>query len=138
MEKSEFRTQFGEKKTYLEYVKNLHWVGGFFDGEGCIYYNPSCVKCTVKGKKYSYPEVQVIVSQSGDSGRILMEMFQAEYGFGKITSSHGSKLTKKTPYMTRMSGKKALLFLQKIEPFLLLKQDKAREVIENTWEHFFE
>jgi hypothetical protein len=36
-----------------------------------------------------------------------------------------------------MSGKKALLFLQKIEPYLLLKQDKAREVINNTWEHYF-
>ena len=135
---SEFKTAFGEKRTFLEYVKDLSWVGGFFDGEGCIYYNPSVVKCTIKGKKYSYPEVQVIVAQSGDAGKVLLECFQAEYGFGKITTAHGSHLTKKTPYLCRMSGKKALLFLKKIEPFLLLKQDKARQVITDTWEHYFE
>ena len=134
----EFRTQFGEKRTYLDYVKDLSWVGGFFDGEGCIYYKELAVKNTVNGKQYSYPEVQVIVAQSGEEGKTLLEMFQVEYGFGKITSNHGSKLTKKTPYMTRMSGKKALLFLKKIEPYLLLKQDKARLVINEQWEHFFD
>ena len=135
---NEFNTQFGEKKPYMDYVKNLNWVGGFFDGEGCIYYNPSCVKCTVKGKQYSYPEVQVVIGQSGDEGRTLLECFQAEYGFMKISTSHGSSLTKKTPYLTRMSGKKALLFIQKLEPYLLLKQEKARLVIDATWSHYFE
>lgn len=131
MEKSEFRNQFGEC------VKNLDWVAGFFDGEGCIYYNPSRVQNTVKGKSYSYPAVQVILAQSGDNGKLLLEAFQKEYGFGKITSGHGSVLTKQTPYLTRMSGKKALLFIKIIEPHLRLKQEKARNVMAAAWEHFF-
>lgn len=134
---TKFRTQFGERKAYLDYVQNLDWVAGFFDGEGCIYYHPDTVKSTIKGKQYSYPAVQVILAQSGDEGKLLLELFQAQYGFGKITSKHGSSLTKKTPYMTRLSGKKALLFLQKLEPYLLLKQDKARMVLSETWGYYF-
>ena len=118
-------------------IKNLDWVGGFFDGEGCIYINPLCVKSTVKGKSYSYPEIQVIVAQSGDLGKELMLAFQQEYGFGKITSTHGSSLTKKTPYMTRMSGKKAISFLEKLEPHLIIKKQKAQEAIKLGREHFF-
>lgn len=126
-----FRTSFGEK------VKNLDWLAGFFDGEGCIYYNPTLVRATIKGKQYLSPTIQVIIGQSGEDGKSLLEALQLEYGFGKITNSHGSILTKKIPHSTRMSGKKALAFLRLLSPRLLLKRSQAELVLVEQWEHFF-
>ena len=128
---SEFRNSFAER------VANLNWVAGFFDGEGCIYYHPDRVKATVNGTEYRSPEIQVIVGQSGEDGKLLMEAFQQVYGFGKITMGHGSELTKKIPYMCRLSGKKAITFLEYIEPYLVLKQEKAQMVIAKGLEHFY-
>ena len=126
MQVNRFKTQFAEK------VKNLDWLGGFFDGEGCIYFTD-----TAKAyKEKVYPEVQVIFAQSGLLGYELMLALQAEYGTGKITSNHGSSLTKEIPYMTRISGKKAIKFLKVISPFLLLKQQKAEWVI-NYMENYY-
>lgn len=129
--KSIFRNSFAEN------VSNLSWTGGFFDGEGCIYYHPDRVKATVKGVEYRSPEIQVIVGQSGPDGKKLMEAFQEVFGFGKITTGHGSSLTKKVPYMCRLSGKKAISFLQIIEPHLVLKREKAQMVIAVGLEHFY-
>ena len=118
-----FKTSFAEK------VINLDWLGGFFDGEGCIFFKPLRKKKTWKGIEYYYPDLQVIIGQSGELGLQLCKELQVVYGFGKISSTHGSKLTKKTPYMTRLSGKKAFKFLIRLEPYLIIKQQKAKEVI---------
>lgn len=126
MQVNRFKTSFAEK------VKNLDWLGGFFDGEGCIYFTET----SRKYKETVYPEVQVILAQSGVVGYELMRALQNEYGFGKITSSHGSELTKQIPYMTRLSGKKALVFLKTLHPYLLIKQQKAEEVI-TYMEHYY-
>ena len=130
-QKSEFRNSFAER------VSNLDWVAGFFDGEGCIYYKADRVRSTVKGVQYRSPDIQVVIGQSGEQGKNLLEEFQKIYGFGKISNSHGSTLTKKTPYLCRLSGKKAINFLEKIEPALLLKKQKAQEVISLGKEHFY-
>lgn len=117
MEHNRFKNSFAD----------LKWFAGFFDGEGCIYCKDRIRK--VKDKEYTYPDLQVIVGQSGDIGKELCEFLQGEFGFGKITSCHGGVLTKKIPYMTRLSGRKAYHFLLDLEPFLVLKKDKAKEAI---------
>lgn len=122
MQHSRFKNSFSEK------VKNLDWLAGFFDGECCIYFTEKS-KCRVQDKDYSYPEVQVIFAQSGDRGFELMSAIKEVYNTGKITTTHGSKLTKQIPYMTRLSGKKAIAFLKLIESHLVLKQEKAQQVI---------
>lgn len=124
------------QKEFREKVKNLDWLAGFFDGEGCIYIKEDTVKNTVKGKQYKYPEIQVIFAQSGDIGLALMQAIQEEYSFGKITSKHGSLLTKQVPYMTRTSGKKAVKFLKLLEPHLVVKQNKAQQAIKLGETHF--
>lgn len=120
-----------------ERVSNLDWVAGFFDGEGCIYFHPDRIKATIKGVQYRSPEIQVVIGQSGERGKRLLEVFQELYGFGKLSTGHGSEFTKQIPYMCRLSGKKAISFLQKIEPYLLLKQEKAQMVIAKGLEHFY-
>lgn len=117
------------KNSFAEAVKNKQWLAGFFDGEGCIYFKEDRVRATFKGKEYRAPDIQVILGQSGSSGKLLLEALQQEYGFGKISTAHGSEFTKKIPYMARLSGRKAIQFLKQIEPFLLLKKEKAVEVI---------
>lgn len=116
------------KNSFSERVTNLDWLAGFFDGECCIYFTEKS-KCRVNNKNYSYPEVQIIFAQSGERGFELMSAIKETYNTGKITSTHGSKLTKQTPYMTRISGRKAVNFLKLIEPHLVLKQEKAQQVI---------
>ena len=113
------------KNSFAERVKNLDWLAGFFDGECCIYFTET----SRKYKDKYYPEVQVIFAQSGERGFELMKAIKEEYNTGKITSTHGSNLTKQTPYMTRISGKKALNFLKLIEPHLVIKQEKAQQII---------
>lgn len=114
------------KNSFAERVKNLDWLAGFFDGECCIYFNEK----TKRYKEKYYPEVQVIFAQSGDRGFELIKAIKEEYGTGKITTTHGSSITKQTPYMTRFSGAKAIKFLKLIEPHLVIKQEKAQQVIE--------
>jgi len=126
------------RNSFAENVKNLDWLAGFFDGEGCIYLKEDRVRSTIKGKEYHSPDIQVIVAQSGEQGLELMEAIQSEYNFGKITTAHGSSFTKKTPYMARTTGKNAIKFLKLITPHLVLKKNKALEAISLGEKHFGE
>lgn len=115
MEQQRFKNSFAE---------NLIWLAGFIDGDGCIYCKPR-----IHNNKYKYIELQIIVGQSGAMGLKLCEELQYFYGFGKITSYHGSTITKQKAYLTRLQGKKALMFLKKIVPYLYIKKQQAEEAI---------
>ena len=57
------------KNSFAERVRNLDWLGGFFDGECCIYFNEK----TRQYKERYYPEVQIIFAQSGELGFELIK-----------------------------------------------------------------
>lgn len=98
------------------------YLAGFFDGEGCIYLGTT----TASGTSKKYPHLIVTLSQSGDGGKTLLLNIQNHYG-GRFSKSKKYKDSHKDAYQLRWTGKKAILFLDQIPPFLVIKKEKARQ-----------
>ena len=94
------------------------WLGGFFDGEGCI--------SIPEGKKPTgYPlyyglEVQI----SGNFKEVLEEIHQ-QFG-GSLTPCSDSEFY----WRLCLSANKALKFLETIEPFVRLKWEEVKNGID--------
>lgn len=112
------------------------WFGGFFDGEGCIYFKE---RRPMRGKNKTYyqPELQIVVGQSGEHGYLLLEAIAEITGISSVKNSYtGSTISKQPAYLWRTSGKKALILLRQLRPYLIHKTEKADIAIQFMGNHF--
>ena len=101
------------------------WAAGFFDGEGCISIGKPINKRLRKdgtGYRHTWYQLQAIVAQRN---RRPLEVLVGLFG-GNITivKIHGSSY-----FYLRMHGPKAMAMLQRLLPFLVLKQEQAELAI---------
>ena len=99
---------------------NIHYLAGLVDGEGYIRLCPSN-----KGKyrKY-YPQLQVT-----NTYKPLLESLVSDFG-GSILGPKRSKNATKDCWDWRISGDKARKLLHELLPLLVIKKDKAKQVLE--------
>lgn len=104
------------------------YVAGFFDGEGCIHLNKERIR-TINSKEYLYPDLNIIIGQSGDIGKEFLSYLGTIYNLNPIRQVKTSGLSKQPAYVVTVSGKRAVTFLKIIFPHLLFKKAKAAEAI---------
>lgn len=100
---------------------SLEYLAGLVDGEGCIRLHPSN-----KGKyrKY-YPRLQVT-----NTYKPILDMLVDHYGGAIHTDSFGPRKPNwKVKHDWRISGDKARDLLNQLLPYLIIKKDKAIEVL---------
>lgn len=100
---------------------NIDYLAGLVDGEGCIRLHPSN---RGEYRKY-YPRLQVT-----NTYKPLLELLVSTYG-GAISGPKRSKISQKDTYDWRITGDKARKLLQDLIPLLIIKKEKAIEVIKN-------
>jgi hypothetical protein len=100
------------------------YLAGFFDGEGTFYLG----KQIKNGKEY--PKAQVLLAQSGEDGLHLLQMIQEEYG-GKIYQhlKAGQHKATKNAYKLYWNKTEAIVMIEQILNFLILKYDAANAVL---------
>lgn len=98
---------------------NISYLAGLVDGEGCIRLHPSN-----KGiyRKY-YPRLQVT-----NTYKLLLDMLVSQYG-GAIHGPKKGKSSYKDCWDWRITGDKARQLLKDLIPFLIIKKEKAIEVL---------
>lgn len=105
---------------------NENYLAGFFDGEGTcmVQYQKK------KGTDKTYPHATVLLSQSGADGLRLLEEIQKDYG-GRIYLhvSAGQHKAKKNAYKLYWNKDEATTMLQRILPYLKLKQLEAQDTL---------
>lgn len=106
---------------------SIAWLAGFFDGEGHVSITNQKHK---NGKIYKSP--RIILSQSGDCGKKILEEIQKDFG-GNLylhlqISQHGATKEAHKLYWNKTEG---IIFLENIIPYLKLKQQKAQEVLDH-------
>lgn len=105
---------------------SIEYLAGFFDGEGCFYLGLQ------KGKKNDnlYPKAQVMLSQSGESGKLLLEKIMAEFG-GKmyLHLKPGQYKATKTAYKVWWNKDEAIVLIKLLLPHLIIKYQEALEVL---------
>lgn len=98
------------------------YAAGLIDGEGHIGIQES------KNKSTSYFYVEVTVGMS-DKARPILEALHEEFGG---TVNHGRKESEKwaASMKWRIGGESAIAFLQRVQPFLMLKREQATTALE--------
>lgn len=103
------------------------YLAGFFDGEGTfkVLYN---IKKS-NGKKY--PHATVMLSQSGEDGKDLLEKIRKEYGGNLyLHLTTGQHKATKNAYKLYWNKAEAILLINDILPYLILKKQAAKKVLE--------
>ena len=93
---------------------NLAYVAGFFDGEGCVSF------CRVRSS--FYPRVLIT-----NTDLYVLKEIQNKFG-GDIRKLVGRKKNWKQCYMLRICWSSAVDFLDKISPYLRIKDRQAHTV----------
>lgn len=95
------------------------YLAGIFDGEGCVGY----YKRIGSRNKYSYVSM-VLITQSDFR---LMLWLESKIGFGNVTTRAGKKHFE---YHWQVNKKSAVVeFLEAIAPYLILKGEQARVLL---------
>ncbi len=96
-------------------INQLAYLAGIFDGEGYLGFHP----------KNSKQKVRVSI---GNTYKPLIDWLSTLGG--KIGIPRISKLGKKQTFSWRITGySNVLIFLTDLEPYLLIKKDKANQVM---------
>lgn len=105
---------------------SLEWLGGFFDGEGCVQIG---IQHHKNGK--SYPCKRILLGQSGEDGLVILQQIQADYG-GQIYHhlKPGQHKATKNAYKLYWRAEEGAKFLEQLIPHLKLKQKAAQEVLD--------
>jgi hypothetical protein len=100
---------------------SLEYLAGLVDGEGCIRLNPSG-----KGKyRRYYPRLQVT-----NTYLPILEQLKEQFG-GCITEKKNNRPDWSTAYDWRVNGDTARTILTSLIPYLIIKKEKAVEVLSN-------
>jgi len=97
----------------------LWWLGGFFDGEGCV--------CILEGKKLTgYHYDRTLKVEVGGNFKEVLEEMKQRFGGTLSPKSGGSEFA----WRLQLSANKALHFLETIQPYVRLKQREVEIGIE--------
>jgi len=97
----------------------LSWLGGFFDGEGCV--------TILRGKKTTgYPYYHTLKVEIGGNFKEILEEIEKRFGGTLSQKSDSSKFA----WRLQLSAKKALHFLEIIQPYVRLKHEEVETGIE--------
>jgi hypothetical protein len=101
------------------------YLAGFFDGEGTFWLGTQVHK-----NGNTYPQVKVLLSQSGEDGLRLLEEIQLSYG-GTIYQhlKPGQHKATKAAYKLYWNKDEAIALINSISDYLILKQTVALEVL---------
>lgn len=100
------------------------YLAGFFDGEGTFYLGYQ------KKNDKVYPKAQVLLAQSGKEGYELFENIQKEYGGSIYTHLvAGEHKATKDAYKMYWNKEEAILLIEKLLPFLIIKKEAAALVL---------
>ena len=100
------------------------YLAGFFDGEGCFFLGKQ-----EKNGKF-YPKAQILLSQSGPEGLVLLEQIQKEYG-GSIYHhlKIGQYKAKKDAYKMWWNREEGVRLIERLLPHLIIKKEAAQTVL---------
>jgi murein L,D-transpeptidase YcbB/YkuD len=105
-----------------QYQMSWQYIAGFFDGEGTIWYK-------LKKDKKNRTKFSVSMSQSEKQGRVLYEI-QKFLKKNLIEAKIYHRKKRDNAMVLEFSNRQeAYKFLIKILPFLIVKQEKAKEAI---------
>jgi len=99
--------------------KDIIWLAGFFDGEGCIN--------ITKFRQYICPRIMV-----SNTNKKVLEFIQENYG-GDIRENSTNKKNHpnwKSGYTYRLQHTKAVKFIKDIFPYLKVKKEQAKLLLQ--------
>jgi hypothetical protein len=101
---------------------SIEWLAGFFDGEGTFWVGEQTDK--KNGKKY--PKCIVMLSQSGDKGKEVLETIQETFGGNLYQHLEvGQHKATKPAYKLYWNKNEAIKLIEKLRSFLLIKHEEA-------------
>jgi hypothetical protein len=107
----------------------IGWLAGFIDGEGWIGWHNS--KRQRPGREPWIEKYPIVTIYQSD--KPVLELIRALLGFGKVYQIKRYKSSswahKKTPYRLMFSSKQSRQLLVLIEPYLIVKRQKVREIL---------
>lgn len=93
------------------------YLAGFIDGDGCI-------KISKRTRGFNHPQYDLQVDISNDALSVLNE-FKSLSNLGNISSSEGGTFKKAIRHRWILCGWEATLLLERILPYLRIKQSEA-------------
>jgi hypothetical protein len=106
----------------IEGEVNYEWLAGFIDGDGCLIYFPF----KRKNKVYYYPRIGIC-----NNNKKVIKWLHQQIGGSFIKDRSKSKYRKRNFYRLLICGQQAKELLNKIENFLILKRQKAEDMLNN-------
>lgn len=101
------------------------YLAGFFDGEGTFYIGKQ------KKNGFEYPHATIMLSQSGEKGLQLLSAIQEIYGGAVyIHLKPGEHKATKYAYKLYWNKEEGVELIKKLLPYLNIKHDSAKEVLE--------
>lgn len=95
------------------------YIAGFFDGEGCVFqFN----------KSMPYKYWQVCITQKD---RSILDKIQKFVGYGTVSQESDQKYNWHRYKIFKQE--RVLDFLLKIFPYVIVKKEQVREILENPW-----
>jgi hypothetical protein len=103
----------------------LAWAAGFFDGEGCVLVEMSKEKACKHGYRTS---LHTTVTQTSVP---CLQLFLERFGGSIVTTENKTPSGRRWAVQYRWSvrNEKALLFLQAIEPFVVVKKEQVQAAL---------
>lgn len=103
---------------------DIQYLAGFFDGEGCFYLG------TQQKNGKSYPKAQILLSQSGEDGKRLLEAIQRQYGGSLyLHLKAGQHRATKDAWKLWWNAEEGVDLICQLLPHLILKQESAQKVL---------
>lgn len=105
-------------------IKDIYWVAGLIEGEGCFYLR----KRTVEGKRTQYRHKRYPLITVGMTDRDVIDKLASFWDVTvRTTYRYGNE---KTYYTTVIGGKKAIGWMMTLYPLMgKRRREKIREVI---------
>lgn len=105
---------------------DLAYLGGFFDGEGCVTWQKTLRKT---GKTYKLLRIDI-----GQVDRTFLEWCHKTFGGNIYTRPKNKHRSKQENYQWTVTGKVAAQFLNTLIPYLRQKQEHAKQCL-TEWEN---
>jgi hypothetical protein len=102
----------------------LAYMAGVTDSDGWIGINRSLTRPQRRANARYQPQVTIV-----NTSMALMELFQSEFG-GSIVRRQKVKENHKQTYYWRLGDRKAAAYCEQILPYLLVKKEQAKLLIE--------
>jgi hypothetical protein len=111
-------------------ITDIAYIGGLFDGEGCVTYSKRRQKKAANNKHYNFWDIRCEISMTD---KYVMEWLYTTLGFGAFNERKPTKswIGKKTQWRWRCSHRDALIFAKLIWPYAQVKMHKLEQIIDH-------